>query len=128
MSYAVDRIDHVEVYVRDVEVAASWYDKVLGLKEVRRWDPGPVMIEAGGTKIALFKAKREGPDNSDDDNQPPIRWRRVAWVVASDRFAGAQDHLRACGVAFDGPIDHGGAVSIYFRDPDGNPLEITCYP
>ena len=86
------------------------------------------MIGIGGSKIALFQAKRDGPDHGDNDAQPPIRWRRVAWLVASDRFAAAQDHLRACGVTFEGPIDHDGIPSIYFGDPDGNPLEITCYP
>ncbi len=101
MTHAVERIDHVEVYVRDVETAAAWYQKVLGLEEVFRCDPFPVMIGTRGSKIALFQAPRDGPDNSDDDTQPPIRWRRVAWLVTSDRFAAAQDHLRACGVAFD---------------------------
>ena len=128
MTHTVERIDHVEVYVREVEAAAAWYQKVLGLEEVFRCDPFPVMIGTRGSKIALFQAPRDGPDNSDDDTQPPIRWRRVAWLVTSDRFAAAQDHLRACGVAFDGPIDHDGIPSIYFQDPDGNPLEITCYP
>jgi len=128
VSPVVDRIDHVEVFVRDIEAAQTWYEKVLGLKEVYRFDPHPVMIGIGGSKIALFKSRRDGPNNSDDDTQPPIRWRCVAWLVASDRFTAAQDHLRACGVAFDGPIDHDGNPSIYFSDPDGNPLEITCYP
>lgn len=36
MPHVVDRIDHVEVYVRDVEAAMAWYEKVLGLKEVFR--------------------------------------------------------------------------------------------
>ena len=30
-------------------------------------------------------------------------------------------------VAFQGPVDHGCAQSIYFNDPDGHPLEITFY-
>ncbi len=83
MSYAVDRIDHVEVYVRDVDAAMAWYEKVLGLKEVFRSDPLPVMIGTGGSKIALFKAKRDGSDNSDDDTQPAIRSRRVCWSTDS---------------------------------------------
>jgi catechol-2,3-dioxygenase len=40
----------------------------------------------------------------------------------------AQRHPRERRVAFTGPIDHDGPLSIYFADPDGNPLEITCYP
>lgn len=128
MPFVVNRIDHVEVYVRNIDAAIEWYGTVLGLKEVYRSDPQPVMIGAGGTKLALFKAKHGVPNNSDDDAAPPIRWRRVAWLVPCDRFAAAQEHLRASGVSFEGPIDHDGIPSIYFNDPDGNPLEITCYP
>ena len=126
--FKIDQLDHVEVFVRDIEAAVAWYDRVFGLKVVRRWDPAPVMISAGDAMIALFKARRDGPDNSDGDTQPAIRWRRVAWRVLPETFEAAQEHLRACGIEFEGPIDHDGPLSIYFVDPDGNPLEITCYP
>lgn len=128
MPFTVEQMDHVEVFVRDRDAAASWYERVLGLREVRRWDSGPVMIGTGVTMLALFTARRAGPDNAADDSQPSLRWRRVAWLVAQKDFVSAQDHLRSCGVAFEGPIDHDGPLSIYFPDPDGNPLEITCYP
>src|SRR5215831_1258160 len=55
MSFAVKVIDHVEVFVGDLEVAAKWYEDVLGLTEITRWDPEPLMIGAGATKLALFR-------------------------------------------------------------------------
>ncbi len=55
MSFAVRQIDHVEVFVSDITAAAQWYEDVLGLKEMARWEPEPVMIGAGGTKLALFR-------------------------------------------------------------------------
>lgn len=123
------KFDHAEAFVWDREAAVPWYGRVLGLKEVRRWDPpGPIMVGGPDGMIALFQAHRNGPDNSDDDRQPPIRWRRIAWRVEPHEFERAQQHLEACGVPFEGPSDHGGPMSIYFSDPDGNPLEITCYP
>ena len=51
MSFQVESIDHVEVFVRDREAAVAWYADVLGLKEVARWDPEPIMIGAGGSKL-----------------------------------------------------------------------------
>jgi catechol 2,3-dioxygenase len=122
--FAVEGIDHVEVFVRDLEGAVRWYEDVLGLKKEGRWAE-PVLVGAGGNYLALFKARRSGADNSDDDRQPAIRWRRVAWRTNSHGFTQAQEHLRARGVPFEGPVDHGSSQSIYFTDPDGNPLEIT---
>ena len=55
MSFAVKAIDHVEVFVSHIAVAAKWYEDVLGLKEMAGWEPEPVMIGAGATKLALFR-------------------------------------------------------------------------
>jgi catechol 2,3-dioxygenase-like lactoylglutathione lyase family enzyme len=118
MSFAVEGIDHVEVFVRDLDAAAHWYRQVLGLEEVARWDPHPVMMGAGGNKLALFRGGRPGAAGG---------WRRVAWRTDRGGFEAAQQHLRSLGIAFEGPVDHDSSWSIYFDDPDGNPLEITYY-
>lgn len=125
-AFSVDHIDHVELYARDVDAAVRWYGEVLGLKLIHDLPPpNPKMVGLGGTMLAIFKAKRDGPDNADDDSQPPIRWRRVAWRTDKAGFEQAQKHLSSKGVDFTGPVDHDFARSIYFNDPDGNPLEIT---
>lgn len=127
MSFVARRIDHVEVLVGDLEAAARWYSRVLGLEEVARWDPEPVMISAGGTKLALFRASEPGA-NANPQGQGRARWHRVAFLTDEEGFATAQEHLRSLSIPFRGPVDHGLAWSIYFQDPDGNPLEITYYP
>ena len=124
MPFAVERIDHVEVFVRDLEAAAQWYADVLGLREVTRWDPYPIMIGAGGTMLALFQA--DGPRPAVPEPRTP-HWRRVAFRTDAAGFKAAQEHLASQGVAFEGPVDHERAWSIYFTDPDGNTLEITTY-
>ena len=126
MSFSVERIDHVEVFVRDIEAAILWYRDVLGLQETARWNPEPVMIGAGETMLALFR-RDPAVNISDAASIPQAGWRRVAWRTSRDGFARAQEHLCARRIDFRGPIDHGSAYSIYFHDPDGNPLEITYY-
>ncbi len=127
MPFAVECIDHVEVFVRDIEPSIRWYGDVLGLKEVARWDPNPVMIEAGGTKLALFKAKAKTSRDERQSVGEGASWHLVAWRTTEKGFDAAQRHLTKCGVTFRGPIDHGSARSIYFSDPDGHRLEITYY-
>ncbi len=122
MAFAVDGIDHVEVFVRDLDAAARWYAEVLGLKEMSGWEPEPVMIGAGGTKLALFRA-----DPGAKAASPGLNWHRVAWRTTRVGFEAAQKHLSSLGIQFRGPIDHQRAWSIYFEDPDGHPLEITHY-
>jgi catechol 2,3-dioxygenase-like lactoylglutathione lyase family enzyme len=57
-NYAVEGIDHVEVFVREIDAAIRCYADVLGLTVVYRWNPQPVLIGADGTMPALFQAER----------------------------------------------------------------------
>jgi catechol 2,3-dioxygenase-like lactoylglutathione lyase family enzyme len=120
--FQVESIDHVEAYVRDLDSSARWYREVLGLEEVRRWHPEPLMIGRGGTKLALFRA-----NSAQRQSDGGLDWHRVAWKTDRAGFEAAQKHLRKLGIKFRGPIDHEIAHSIYFNDPDGHPLEITYY-
>lgn len=120
--FSVQQIDHVEVMVNDLNAAANWYNRVLGLRETHRWDPEPIFLEANGTALALFQAS--GPRAAAGAG---AHWHRVAWRTDKAGFESAQQHLRELGIQFRGPIDHDIALSIYFEDPDANPLEITYY-
>lgn len=124
LPFEIQCIDHVEVVVRDLDAAIRWYAEVLGLQEICRWDPYPVMIGAGGTMLALFQAE-PGAEPPARATPEPLWWRRVAWRTDAAGFAAAQEHLRKLSVRFHGPVDHGRSHSIYFSDPDGHPLEIT---
>lgn len=125
MAFHVDQIDHVEVFVTDPEMSAVWYERALGLEVTSRYDPEPIMVGAGDTKLALFQ-KQPGSDAIAREDETPLgRWHRVAWRTNPEGFKTAQEHLTRMQVEFRGPIDHGNALSIYFADPDGNPLEIT---
>jgi catechol 2,3-dioxygenase-like lactoylglutathione lyase family enzyme len=124
VTFIAQSIDHVEVFVRSIPESIAWYGRVLGLRETARWDPEPVMIGAGGTQLALFQAS-PGAEFSPNAH-PPLRWHRVAWKTDLKGFEDAQAHLRSLDVSFRGPVDHGETWSIYFQDPDGHPLEITC--
>src|SRR6266850_5057532 len=77
MAFAVQSIDHVEVFVRSIPEAIRWYGEVLGLRESARWDPEPVMIGAGGTMLALFQAELNSKPRS-EAVAADLRWHRVA--------------------------------------------------
>jgi catechol 2,3-dioxygenase-like lactoylglutathione lyase family enzyme len=134
MAIVVDAINHVVVNVHDVEVAAAWYQRVLGMTR-EDFDSGPG--KARRTAITFGRQKI---------NLRPVAASKKAWFTADHEAAGSDDlcfltkaapqavadHLRACGVPIiEGPADKRGAmgtiVSVYCRDPDGSLIEIASY-
>jgi catechol 2,3-dioxygenase-like lactoylglutathione lyase family enzyme len=126
--FQVKSIDHVEVFVRDIAVAEQWYRDVLGLTRVAAWDPEPVMVGRGGTKLALFLASpgsRRKTSRSPATREGRGNIHRIAFLTDRRGLAAAQKRLEEHGVKVRGPVDHGTWRSIYFTDPDGIRLEIT---
>jgi catechol 2,3-dioxygenase-like lactoylglutathione lyase family enzyme len=132
MTLVVEALDHLVANVRDVEVSAAWYQRVLGMtREDIETGPGTVTaVKFGRHKI----------------NLRPITASKEDWFTADHESAGSEDlcfltsatpqavvdHLRACGVAIEeGPSEKRGAigtiVSVYCRDPDGSLIEISSY-
>lgn len=127
--FSVDQIDHVEVLVPDVEEAAAWYERVLGLTNVPGldWDvPRMISSDGGSTKLALFT----GPPQ-----EGKVGWQRVAFRVSGEAFLGFLERLEAvpvfdqdgAAVRLTDVVDHDVSWSIYFADPYGNRLEVTTY-
>jgi catechol 2,3-dioxygenase-like lactoylglutathione lyase family enzyme len=130
MRFTVDRIDHVVLNVRDVEIAASWYQRVLGMEREEFGQDQRTALKFGGQKINLRPAEAD----------------TRSWVTGANAEPGAGDlcfiaavgpedvieHLGECGIpVVDGPVERMGALglmrSVYCRDPDGNLVEIACY-
>lgn len=134
MPLVVDALDHLVINVTDVEVAAAWYGRVLGM--VRDdFDPGHGKAPRTSMKFGPHKI-----------NLRPVSATQREWFTAQHEGAGSDDlcfltaatpqqvvdHLAACGVpVIEGPIDKRGArgtlVSVYCRDPDGSLIEIASY-
>jgi len=131
MRFAVDRLDHLVITCRDVEIAASWYQRVLGMEREEFGPHRRTSLRFGGQKLNLrpvsatqeewFTGAAGGVPGTDD----------LCFVVTmkSEQVA---EYLRACGVTIElGPVAKAGALgpimSVYCRDPDGNLIEIASY-
>ena len=85
--FHVEQIDHVELHVPDRHEAARWYEQVLGLRIIPKFefwaeDPqGPLMIssDGGNTKLALFTGEVHPPQRGSG------YW-RVAFRVSGQGF------------------------------------------
>ncbi|MEM7270581.1 MAG: VOC family protein [Pseudomonadota bacterium] len=129
----VERLDHVHIEVADRDVAAGWYQRVLGLErhpDLAQWkdDPiGPLILAGadGFPTLSLFAR----------DCKDPSRDATVAFRVSGEDFAAFCKSLDGLGLTDgegakltpDSVVDHELSWSVYFVDPDGNRLEVTTY-
>jgi len=129
MRFTVDRLDHIVLNVRNIEVAASWYQRVLGM-EREEFLEDRVALKFGGQKINLrpHDAPRQLWPTGVISSPGAADLCFVAAMGSDD----VVDHLEDCGVTVEnGPVSKTGALgpikSVYCRDPDGNLIEIATY-
>ena len=117
-------LDHIVLAVADVERTKAFYERVLGLKAIEQ-RPGQWALEVGKNRISLQKASAMpalavnttvGSGNFCLITDSPIA--EVADALARQKVDILEGPVRRIGAA--GPI-----VSVYFRDPDGNLLEVA---
>jgi catechol 2,3-dioxygenase-like lactoylglutathione lyase family enzyme len=115
-------LDHVALSVGDLKRATDWYVEVLGFARMHEgaWGEVPAFVGINGTGIALFPKRKTDSGTIDD------RIRHVAFRATRADFLSAQRELKEREIPFHFE-DHEISHSIYFRDPDGNRLEITTY-
>lgn len=117
-------LDHVAIYVQDMEISIMWYERVLGLKKykLKEWGEFPIFMFAGKTGLAIFPAKLE--DEKLNPESRNVRIEHFAFNVSNDDFFKVQDHLDSLNIPFQFQ-DHQYFHSIYMRDPDGHKVELT---
>jgi len=120
-------IDHIVLTVQDIDATVRFYESVLGMsKEV--FGSERIALKFGNQKINLhqygkeFEPKAETPKPGSED----------LCFITETGLAEAMEHVRTKGVAIvEGPVKRTGATgpinSFYFRDPDGNLIEVANY-
>lgn len=123
----VDRLDHLVLTVRDIEASVAFYERVMGMKAVR-FGAGRTALEFGRQKINLHPAASPFAPHAD----APVPGSADLCFVIETPVEEAIAHLQREGVAvIQGPVVRTGALgpirSAYFRDPDGNLIEVSNY-
>jgi catechol 2,3-dioxygenase-like lactoylglutathione lyase family enzyme len=123
----ISHIDHFVLTVQSLERTCSFYQRLLGFQ--RKDIPGkPTALIFGSCKINVhevdhtFEPKAHAPTPGSSD----------FCLITDEPLEIVISHLRDAGVAVEkGPIERNGAqgkmISIYFRDPDQNLVEISRY-
>ena len=127
MGISIDRIDHVVLTVFDVERTIDFYARVLGMEPVS-FAGGRRGLAFGRQKFNLHQAGREFEPKA----LKPAPGAMDFCLITETPLAEVMEALKQHGVAIiDGPVDKTGATgpikSVYFRDPDGNLVEVSNY-
>ena len=124
---SLDRIDHIVLTVFDLERTIDFYQRVLGMQPVT-FAGGRRGLAFGRQKLNLHQAGREFEPKALKPAPGAIDLCFIATTPLDEVIA----VLRKDGVAIiDGPVPKTGALgpmmSVYFRDPDGNLIEVSNY-
>jgi catechol 2,3-dioxygenase-like lactoylglutathione lyase family enzyme len=121
----IDSLDHLVLTVANIEASCAFYSRVLGM-EVVTFGQGRKALAFGAQKINLHQAGQEFEPKA----QRPTPGSADLCFLTSVPLTEVQTHLAACGVTVtEGPVQRTGAqgpiLSVYFRDPDLNLIEVS---
>ena len=123
----VDRIDHIVITAHDVDRTIEFYTRVMGMEPIT-FAGGRRGLAFGQQKINLHQSGREYEPKA----LKPTPGSMDLCFISDTPLEEIASHVRSCGVAIaEGPVEKTGALgpmmSIYFRDPDGNLIEVSNY-
>jgi len=123
----VKAIDHIVLTVKDIDATCAFYARVLGMSVIT-FAGDRRALSFGAQKINLHQSGREFEPKA---KKPTPGSADLCFVTSMD-VSDVVEHLRTCGVELlEGPVQRTGALgpimSVYFRDPDGNLIEVSAY-
>ena len=115
----ITKIDHIHVYVDDIEKAEHWYQEILGFtrdSSLYFWfeQGGPLVIRNNGASLSLFLRKSQHPGHT------------MAFAVQASALFELIPILKCKKIAYT-VSDHDVSMSLYFSDLSGNKIEITSW-
>ena len=124
----IERLDHLVLTVRSIEATTAFYARVLGMRPLT-FGKGRHALQFGRQKINLHEAGKE----IDPKSAHPTPGSGDLCFLSDTPIDDVVRHLNACGVPIiEGPVTRTGALgsilSVYFRDPDDNLVEVSNYP
>lgn len=121
----VEKVVETGVYVKDLNRAEAFYREVLGLETVGKEGGRHVFLKAGNSMLLLFRA-----ETTLKEKRLPAHGasgvQHFALQVRMESMEAWRGRLKQRGVPVEFETDWpAGGHSLYFRDPDGNSVELV---
>lgn len=123
----VNRIDHIVLTVNDIPNTVDFYTKVMGMEKIVFGD-NRVALAFGQQKINLHQSGNEFEPKAGNVQCGSAD---LCFIIDTP-ISKALEALQALDINItEGPVNrtgaHGPIISLYFRDPDENLIEISNY-
>jgi catechol 2,3-dioxygenase len=121
----IERVGHVVIKMRDLEAAKRFYRDILGMKITDEREGFGVFFRFQDYHhdIAVFQVA----DDAESPQHNQVGLAHIALVADSlDTVKAMYRRLKEHDVPIVRTVDHGITRSVYFKDPEGNELEIYC--
>ena len=119
----IERIDHLNLTVADIDRSVEFYQRVLGMK-TERMGEGRAALLFGNQKIHLDLA---GATAMSGEKRMPAH---ICFITETP-IGEVASHLESCGVPIRMQGPRAGAIgtiqSLYIDDPDQHSVEISTY-
>ena len=125
MGYKPRQLGHINIYVRNAERSRQWYEDLLGLHTygVR---PGRAAFMTADPENSHEIALVEVGENAPGPQKGQVGLNHMAWYMESlDDLKELYYRIKDRHIPIEQVSDHGHAVGIYIRDPDGNGIEVS---
>jgi catechol 2,3-dioxygenase-like lactoylglutathione lyase family enzyme len=120
---AIRAIDYTVIFARDMTAMRRFYENVLGFAVLRELSPDWIEYRIGGNTLALARPKRTAADAPTPNGSASLQ---LAFKVAPLEVDQCAAELVRQGInLLSPPTDQiFGHRTLFFRDPDGNLLEM----
>jgi catechol 2,3-dioxygenase-like lactoylglutathione lyase family enzyme len=120
---AIRAIDYTVIFVRDMPAMRCFYEDILCFPLLRELSPGWIEYRVGGNTLALARPSRTAADVPAPGGSASLQ---LAFKVSAPEVDQCADELVRRGVdVLSPPTDQAfGHRTLFFRDPDGNLLEV----
>jgi catechol 2,3-dioxygenase-like lactoylglutathione lyase family enzyme len=120
---SIRAIDYTVIFVRDMVAMRRFYQNVLGFAVLRELSPGWIEYRLGGNTLALARPSLTAADAATPTGSAALQLAFKVPVADVDRCA---DELARQGIGLVSPPTDQvfGHRTLFFRDPDGNLLEV----
>lgn len=135
-------IAEIVLNARDIDTLSEFYQQVLGLElhsQHPRVRPTIVFLRIGPLHTELNASHPQLLALIDPDRHPPAKGKfdspsarafplnHIAFEIEESEYESHAHHLRDAGLdVFETRFEHSRAKAMFFRDPEGNRLELIC--